>query len=82
VSNSSTTEVQCRSQDRAAGATPAGGGKAAATQAVRFERREGIGSIVLANSPFNRIGKQRAVLLRDAVHAAGESDIRALVVRA
>ena len=49
---------------------------------IRFERRESIGGIVLANPPFNRIDKQCAVLLRDAVHSASESDIRVLVVRA
>ena len=67
--------------DRGTGVTAMEGAKAGATQTIRFERREGIGSIVLANPPFNRIGKQGAVLLRDAVHAAGESDIRVLVVR-
>src|SRR5246500_1748669 len=49
---------------------------------IRFERREGIGSIVLANPPFNRIDLKYASALREAVHAASESDIRVLVVRA
>ncbi len=49
---------------------------------IRFERREGIGSIVLANPPFNRVDAKYASLLREAVHAASESDVRVLVVRA
>src|SRR5450755_1608897 len=49
---------------------------------IRFERRENIGSIVLANPPYNRIDIQYAASLREAVHAASESDIRVLVVRA
>src|SRR5258707_9004212 len=49
---------------------------------IRFERREGIGSIVLANPPFNRIDLKYTSALREAVHAASESDIRVLVVRA
>src|SRR6266705_6975001 len=49
---------------------------------IRFERRGAIGSIVLANPPYNRIDLQYASSLREAVHAASESDIRVLVVRA
>jgi len=49
---------------------------------IRFERRESIGSIVLANPPHNRIDLQYAASLREAVHAASESDIRVLVIRA
>ena len=49
---------------------------------IRFERREGIGSIVLANPPLNRIDSRYSSSLREAVHAASESDIRVLVVRA
>src|ERR1700741_291392 len=49
---------------------------------IRFERREAIGSIVLANPPFNRIDVKYVSGLREAVHAASESDIRVLVVRA
>lgn len=49
---------------------------------IRFERQGSIGHIVLANPPFNRIDSQYAVSLREAVHAASETDIRVLVVRA
>ena len=49
---------------------------------IRFERRDSIGSIVLANPPYNRINLQYAASLREAVHAASESDIRVLVIRA
>jgi enoyl-CoA hydratase/carnithine racemase len=49
---------------------------------IRFERREGIGSIVLTNPPFNRVDKTYSLQLREAVRAASESDIRVLVVRA
>ena len=49
---------------------------------IRFERRDSIGSIVLANPPYNRIDLQYAASLREAVHAASESDIRVLMIRA
>ena len=49
---------------------------------IRFERRESIGSIVLANPPYNRIDLQYASSLREAVHEASSSDIRVLVIRA
>jgi enoyl-CoA hydratase/carnithine racemase len=49
---------------------------------IRFERDGAIGSIVLANPPFNRLDLRFAEALRGAVHRAGESDIRVLVVRA
>jgi enoyl-CoA hydratase/carnithine racemase len=49
---------------------------------IRFQRQDAIGSIVLANPPFNRIDLQFAESLRQAVHDASESDIRVLVVRA
>src|SRR5882757_10923634 len=49
---------------------------------IRFERREGVGSIVLGNPPFNRVDSKYASLLRQAVRAASESDIRVLLVRA
>ena len=49
---------------------------------IRFERRESIGSIVLANPPFNRLDLRFSAGLREAVHAASESHIRVLVVRA
>ena len=50
--------------------------------AIRFERDGAIGSIVLANPPFNRLDLRFAEALRIAVHQASESDIRVLVVRA
>jgi len=49
---------------------------------IRFDRRGAVGSIVLANPPFNRIDLQYAASLREAIHAASESDIRVLLVRA
>ncbi len=49
---------------------------------IRFERRESIGSIVLANPPYNRIDLEYSDSLREAVHAASASDIRVLVIRA
>lgn len=49
---------------------------------IRFERRDNIGSLVLASPPYNRIDHEYAVSLREAVHAAGESDIRVLLIRA
>src|SRR5437016_8485300 len=49
---------------------------------IRFERREGIGSIVLANPPFNRVDVKYSSALRAAAHAASGSDVRVLVVRA
>jgi enoyl-CoA hydratase/carnithine racemase len=49
---------------------------------VRFERRESIGSIVLASPPYNRIDLEYATSMREAVHAASNSDIRVLVIRA
>jgi len=48
---------------------------------IRFERDGSIGSIVLANPPFNRLDSRFAVALREAVHQASVSDIRVLVVR-
>jgi enoyl-CoA hydratase/carnithine racemase len=51
-------------------------------QTIRFEREKGIGRVVLANPPFNRIDKQYSECLRQAVHDASESDIRVLVVKA
>src|ERR1700733_3998386 len=48
---------------------------------IRFERDGGIGDIVLANPPFNRVDSRYAEALRAAVHEASESDIRVLVVR-
>ena len=49
--------------------------------AIRFERDGAVGSIVLANPPFNRLDLRFAEALRIAVHQASESDIRVLVVR-
>lgn len=49
---------------------------------IHFERHEDIGTIVLAKPPFNRVDLQYTSSLREAVHAASESDIRVLVVRA
>jgi enoyl-CoA hydratase/carnithine racemase len=48
---------------------------------VRFEQDHGVGTIVLANPPSNRIGSQFAVDLRTAVHDASLSDSRVLVIR-
>jgi enoyl-CoA hydratase/carnithine racemase len=51
-------------------------------QTIRFERQDGIGNIVLANPPYNRLDLQFSESLRQAVHQASESDIRVLVIRA
>ena len=48
---------------------------------IRFEQDHGVGTIVLANPPANRIGSQFAVDLRVAVHDASLSDSRVLVIR-
>jgi enoyl-CoA hydratase/carnithine racemase len=48
---------------------------------IRFERDGPVGSIVLANPPFNRLDLRFADALRSAVHQASDSDIRVLVVR-
>ena len=49
---------------------------------VRFERHEGVGHIVLANPPSNLIATHFTDCLREAVHEASDTDIRALLVRA
>ena len=49
---------------------------------IRFDRQGSIGRIILANPPFNRLDLNFSEYLRDAVHAASASDIRALVVSA
>jgi enoyl-CoA hydratase/carnithine racemase len=49
---------------------------------IRFERQDAVGRIVLANPPFNRLDLQFPESLRQAVHAASQSDIRVLVVQA
>jgi enoyl-CoA hydratase/carnithine racemase len=48
---------------------------------IRFERDGVVGNIVLANPPFNRLDLRFTEDLRVAVHQAGQSDIRVLVVR-
>src|SRR5690606_38731164 len=53
---------------------------ALAMTTVRFEQEDGVGRIVLANPPYNRIDSKYALNLRDAVHAASESGIRVLAV--
>ena len=47
---------------------------------IRFERQGPIGRIVLANPPYNRLDLQFSHCLRDAIHEASSSDIRALVI--
>ena len=54
----------------------------AKSKTIRFEHSGSVGSIVLANAPYNRIDAVYPVALRNAVHEASESDIRVLVVRA
>jgi enoyl-CoA hydratase/carnithine racemase len=49
---------------------------------IRFEQKGTIGSIVLANPPFNRLDLRFSKALREAVHSASESAIRVLVIRA
>jgi enoyl-CoA hydratase/carnithine racemase len=49
---------------------------------IRFEQQGAIGSIILANPPFNRISSAFAIDLRDSVHRVSESNIRVLIVRA
>jgi enoyl-CoA hydratase/carnithine racemase len=49
---------------------------------IRFERDGAIGSIVLANPPFNRLDLRFTEALRVAVHQASTSDIRVLVIGA
>jgi enoyl-CoA hydratase/carnithine racemase len=51
-------------------------------KSVRFEQDGSVGSIVLANPPYNRIDSAYATNLQQAVHAASGSGIRVLVVRA
>src|SRR5271154_174880 len=46
---------------------------------IRFERDGAIGSIVLANPPFNRLDLRFTEALRAAVRQASESNIRVLV---
>jgi enoyl-CoA hydratase/carnithine racemase len=49
---------------------------------IQFEQKDSIGHIVLANPPKNLIDSSFSNSLKQAVHEAGESDIRALLVRA
>jgi enoyl-CoA hydratase/carnithine racemase len=49
---------------------------------IRFERQNAVGRIVLANPPYNRLDLQFSECLRQAVHDAGQSDIRVLVIQA
>ncbi|MCX4163631.1 MULTISPECIES: enoyl-CoA hydratase/isomerase family protein [Paraburkholderia] len=51
-------------------------------KSIRFERDGSVGTIVLANPPYNRLDVRFAHWLEEAVHEASESDIRVLVVRA
>src|ERR1700747_7910 len=51
-------------------------------KSIRFERDGKVGSIVLANPPYNRLDLRFAQCLKEAVHEASESDIRVLVIRA
>jgi enoyl-CoA hydratase/carnithine racemase len=51
-------------------------------KSIRFERDNAVGRIVLANPPFNRMDQRYAKCMREAVHDARESDIRALVIKA
>src|ERR1700730_3662384 len=49
---------------------------------VRFERQKSIGHIVLANPPDNLLNIRFSECLQEAVHAAGDSDILVLLIRA
>ena len=49
---------------------------------IYFERKDSLGHIVLANPPKNLIESNFSNALKQAVHEASESDIRALLVRA
>lgn len=51
-------------------------------QVIKFEQKDCVGHIVLANSPKNLIDSSFSDSLKRTVHEAGESDIRALLVRA
>jgi enoyl-CoA hydratase/carnithine racemase len=49
---------------------------------IRFERDGDVGLIILGNPPHNWLSRQFADDLARAVHEAGASDIRALLIRA
>ena len=51
-------------------------------QVVKFEQKDAVGHIVLANPPKNLIASAFSNSLKQAVHEAGASAIRALLVRA
>ena len=51
-------------------------------QVIKFEQRDAVGHIVLDNPPKNLIASDFSNSLKQAVHEASESDIRALLVRA
>jgi enoyl-CoA hydratase/carnithine racemase len=51
-------------------------------QVIKFEQKDAIGHIVLANPPKNLIASDFSNSLKQAVHEASEADIRALLVRA
>lgn len=51
-------------------------------QVVEFQQQDSVGQIVLANPPKNLIDSNFSDALKRAVHEAGESSIRALLVRA
>ncbi|HEY3634948.1 MAG TPA: enoyl-CoA hydratase/isomerase family protein [Caldimonas sp.] len=51
-------------------------------KSVRFERHESVGHIVLANPPLNLIATEFSDRLREAIHEASDSTIRALLIRA
>jgi enoyl-CoA hydratase/carnithine racemase len=49
---------------------------------IRFERQGNVGHIVLADAPLNLINNRFCEALKNAVHEASSSEIRALLVRA
>src|ERR1700758_3053158 len=51
-------------------------------QVIRFEQKDSVGHIVLANPPKNLIASDFSNSLKQAVQQASESDIRALLIRA
>src|SRR5258707_9839044 len=51
-------------------------------QVIKFEQKDSVGHIVLASPPKNLIASDFSYSLKQAVHEASESDIRALLVRA
>src|SRR6266571_3429989 len=49
---------------------------------IKFEQKDAVGHIVLDNPPKNLIASDFSNSLKQAVHQASDSDIRALLVRA